>query len=204
MGNKKYNIIYADPAWEYKDKANAGKRGACHKYSVMKSCDIRDLPIKEIAEKDSILFLWVTMPKLNECFEVIKSWGFEYKTCAFVWVKQSKHGKEFIGMGRWTRANAELCLIATKGKPKRVDASIRQIVNTPIREHSRKPDEVRDLIVKLCGDLPRVELFARQKTEGWDVWGNQVEDSIDLTKLNNGNDGIPPKPKVLGILPTII
>ncbi len=184
MKTRKYNIIYADPAWEYKDKASAGKRGACYKYPVMNIEDIKKLPISQIADKDCILFLWITMPKLNEVFDVIKSWGFEYKTCAFVWIKNSKHGKEFIGMGSWTRANAELLLLATKGKPERVSASIRQIVKSPVREHSRKPDEVRDLIIKLCGDLSRIELFARERVKGWDCWGNEVNSDI---KLNGGS-----------------
>jgi N6-adenosine-specific RNA methylase IME4 len=180
MENKKYNIIYADPAWEYKDKASAGKRGACFKYPVMNIEQIKELKISEIADKDCVLFLWITMPKLNEVFDVIKSWGFEYKTCAFCWIKQSKHGKEFIGMGRWTRANAELCLLATKGKPQRINAGIRQLIQSPIREHSRKPDEVRNLIIKLCGNLPRIELFAREKKDGWDCFGNEVNSDIQL------------------------
>lgn len=173
--NKKYNIIYADPAWSYKDKALAGNRGACCKYDVMTIKDIEELPIKNIAADNCILFMWVTMPKLNECFEVIKKWGFEYKTCAFTWIKQNKKSDSlFWGMGRWTRANAELCLIATKGKPKRRSAKVHSVIMSKIREHSRKPDETRDRIIELCGDMPRIELFARQTCEGWDCWGNEV------------------------------
>ena len=173
--NKKYNIIYADPAWSYKDKALSGNRGACCKYDVMTIEDIEKLPVKDISANDSILFMWVTMPKLNECFSVIKKWGFEYKTCAFTWIKQNKKSDSlFWGMGRWTRANAELCLIATKGKPKRVSAKVHSVIVSKIREHSRKPDETRDKIVELCGDIPRIELFARQTCEGWDCWGNEV------------------------------
>lgn len=173
--NKKYSIIYADPPWSYKDKALAGNRGACCKYDVMNIGDIGDLPIKNIAADDSILFMWVTMPKLNECFEVIEKWGFEFKTCAFTWIKQNKKSDSlFWGMGRWTRANAEICLIATKGKPKRQSAKVHSVIMSRIREHSRKPDETRERIVELCGDLPRIELFARQYAEGWDCWGNEV------------------------------
>lgn len=172
----KYNIIYADPPWSYKDKALAGNRGACCKYSVMDTKGICDIPIRDIAADDCVLFMWVTMPKLNECFEVIKAWGFEYKTCAFVWIKQNKKSNSlFWGMGRWTRANAEICLIATKGKPKRVAANVHSVVMTPIEEHSKKPNEVRNRIVSLCGDMPRIELFARQSVKGWDCWGNEVE-----------------------------
>ena len=173
--DKRYNIIYADPPWTYRDKALAGNRGACCKYNLMTINEIINLPINKISDKDCILFMWVTMPKLNECFEVIKSWGFKYKTCAFTWIKQNKKSESlFWGMGRWTRANAEICLIATKGKPKRISAKVHSVIISKIREHSRKPDETRERIVQLCGDLPRRELFARQQVEGWDCWGNEV------------------------------
>lgn len=124
------------------------------------------------------------MPKLNECFEVIKSWGFTYKTVAFTWIKKNKIADSFFwGMGRWTRANAELCLMATKGKPKRISAAVHSVVYTPIERHSKKPDEVRQRIVKLLGNLPRVELFAREKTDGWDAWGNEVESDIVMESV---------------------
>jgi N6-adenosine-specific RNA methylase IME4 len=173
--DKKYNIIYADPPWAYKDKALAGNRGACCKYPVMESKDICNIPIQKIAADDAILFMWVTMPKLNECFDLIKAWGFEYKTCGFTWIKQNKRSDTlFWGMGRWTRANAEICLIATKGKPKRCAANVHSVIVSPIEQHSKKPDETRTRIVNLCGDLPRIELFARQHADGWDCWGNEV------------------------------
>ena len=176
---KKYKIVYADPPWSYRDRALAGNRGAGCKYSTLSNDDIRNLSIGDIADKDCILFLWVTMPKLSECFDIIKAWGFEYKTCAFTWVKKNKKSNTFFfGMGNWTRANAEVCLLATKGNPKRINAGVSSIVFTPIEEHSKKPDIIREKIVKLCGDLPRIELFARQKIEGWDVWGDEVENSI--------------------------
>ena len=134
----------------------------------------------EFADKDSarnncVLFMWVTMPQLPNVFEVIKAWGFEYKTCGFTWVKKNKiKDSWFMGMGNWTRSNSELCLLSVKGKPKRIDASILSVIDTPIEKYSKKPDVVKDHIVKLCGNLPRIELFARQKTKGWDVWGNEV------------------------------
>ena len=173
--DKRYNIIYADPPWSYRDKALSGDRGACCKYPVMSIGDLCKLPVPEIAEKDCALFMWVTMPKLNECFDLIDSWGFDYKTCAFTWVKRNKKKPTwFMGMGRWTRANAELCLLATKGKPKRMDASVHSVIDTPIEQHSKKPDVARDRIVQLLGGLPRIELFARQEAPGWDCWGNEV------------------------------
>ncbi len=174
LPNKKYKIIYADPAWTYEDKALAGNRGAGCKYDLMTIEEMCNLPIKELADKDCVLFMWITMPKLNECFELIKAWGFEYKTVAFTWIKTNNNGKPFIGMGRWTRANAELCLLATKGEPKRINASISQIVLSKIGKHSSKPYEVYNRIENLMGDLSRIELFSRQKREGWDAWGNEV------------------------------
>lgn len=178
---KKYKIIYADPPWSYRDKAAAGKRGAAFKYPVMTLEDLKKLPVGGVADENSILFMWVTMPKLDECFEVIKAWGFDYKTVGFTWVKTNKKSPgHFMGMGNWTRANAELCLIATKGSPKRINAGVHSVVVSPLEGHSKKPDQVRDRIVVLIGDLPRIELFARDKTEGWDVWGNEVESDITL------------------------
>jgi N6-adenosine-specific RNA methylase IME4 len=173
--NKKYKIIYADPPWSYKDKALSGNRGANCKYPTQSLEWLNNLPVKDLADNDSILFLWVTMPKLNECFDLIKAWGFEYKTCAFTWVKKNKISPSwFMGMGRWTRANAEVCLLATKGKPKRINAGVHSVIDTPIEYHSKKPDVTKERIIKLVGDLPRIELFARKQTTGWDVWGNEV------------------------------
>ena len=175
LPNKKYNIIYADPPWAYRDRASAGKRGASFKYKVQEQDWICNLPVQDISDDNCILFMWVTMPQLPNAFEVINSWGFKYKTCGFTWVKKNKiKDSWFMGMGNWTRSNSELCLLSVKGKPKRADASILSVVDTPIERHSKKPDVVKDHIVKLCGDLPRIELFARQKTKGWDVWGNEV------------------------------
>lgn len=177
---KKYQIIYADPPWSYNDKALAGNRGSCCKYNVQTKDWIDNLPVSTIADDNCVLFLWVTMPKLNECWELIQKWGFTYKTVAFTWIKRNKKSPSwFWGMGRWTRANAELCLIATKGKPKRINAGIHSIVTTPIEKHSKKPNEVRKRIIQLLGDLPRIELFAREKIAGWDVWGD--DENIQTT-----------------------
>ena len=135
----------------------------------------------ELAAKDCALFLWITFPCLCEALEVLTAWGFSYKTVAFVWVKQNRRNDDlFTGMGYWTRANAEICILATKGHPKRVDAGVRQVILSHIEEHSKKPDEARERIVRLMGDIPRVELFARQSPEGWDVWGNEVECTAHL------------------------
>ncbi len=175
--DKKYNIIYADPPWSYKAWSGKGKekKTAENHYACMKKEDIQELPIQNICADDCVLFLWVTFPCLEEGLELIKKWGFTYKTCGFTWVKRNKVSDSwFWGLGYWTRTNAEICLLATKGQPKRVSKSVHQICDGRIREHSRKPDEIRDRIVELCGNLPRIELFARQKVDGWDCWGNEV------------------------------
>lgn len=144
-------------------------------YPTMTLNEIKELPISMIADKDCSLFLWVTMPMLQEGLEVIKAWGFDYKTCAFTWVKQNPRGEGiYCGLGRWTRGNAELCLFARRGHPKRIDASVKQIILAPREQHSKKPDCARDRITQLLGDLPRIELFARQYADGWDCWGNEV------------------------------
>lgn len=173
---KKYNIILADPPWSYRDKALAGNRGAGCKYQIQSNNWIENLPVVDIADDNCALFLWVTMPKLSECWDLIDKWGFEYKTVAFTWVKRNKKSPTwFWGMGNWTRANAEVCLLSIKGKPKRINASVHSVVDSPIREHSQKPPEVRDRIVDLLGDLPRIELFARDKVDGWDAWGDEID-----------------------------
>ena len=174
--NKKYNIIYADPPWTYRDKAHAGKRGVEYKYPTMTIEDIKNLPVQQIIGDDCILFLWVTWPLIQEGLDTLRSWGFEYKTIGFIWIKKNKKaGTNFWGMGNWTRSNSEPCLIGIKGKPQRINASVHSVIESPIQIHSRKPSKARENIVCLVGDLPRIELFARESNLGeWDVWGNEV------------------------------
>lgn len=138
--------------------------------------EIKNLPISNISADDSILFLWTTFPMLQEGLDTIRSWGYTYKSIGFNWVKKNKKSDSwFWGMGNWTRSNSEVCLIGVKGKPKRVAANVHSVIDSPIQGHSKKPDEVRERIVQLCGDLPRVELFAREKHDGWDSWGNEID-----------------------------
>ena len=192
MEQKKYSIIYADPPWRYEMKNGQGV--AENHYSTMEIEEICSLPVQEICDKDCVLFLWVTFPKLPEAFRVIKAWGFQYKTVAFVWIKLNRSGKGyFFGMGYWTRSNAEICLLAVRGKPKRVSRKVFQLIASPLQEHSKRPEEVRERIVELMGDLPRIELFARQKSPGWDVWGNEVESSLDMEKLQENSGKEQPK-----------
>ena len=170
--NKKYQIIYADPPWSYNDK---NCNGNCQQYySTMSIKDICNLSVKKISDTNCILFLWCTYPMLKEGLQVIESWGFIYKTIAFQWLKFNKKSNSlFFGLGRWTRGNTEACLIGIKGKISRQNNNVFQVIKTRLRAHSKKPDIVRDKIIQLVGDLPRIELFARQKVEGWDSWGNE-------------------------------
>lgn len=139
------------------------------------------LPVSAIADTDCVLFLWATFPQLPEALRLIKAWGFSYRTVAFVWLKTNRKARTwFYGLGFWTRGNAEICLFAKRGHPKRKSAGIHQLIVSPVEQHSKKPDEARERIVALMGDLPRIELFARQETLGWDVWGNEVKNSITL------------------------
>lgn len=158
---KKYSVIYADPPWNY---AAGGKtRNVERHYRTMKPEDIYSLPVQDIAEDDCLLFLWATFPNLDVALETIRRWGFQYKTAAFVWVKRNRKSPSwFWGLGNWTRANAEICLLATKGKPKRASASVHSIIDAPIGRHSEKPAETRDRIVQLAGGGSMIELFARR------------------------------------------
>ena len=178
---QKYQVIYADPPWDYQQCRLSGS--AKKHYPTMRIEELCALPVAEIADRDCALFLWATFPQLPEALRLIQAWGFMYKTVAFVWLKQNRKALTwFYGLGFWTRSNAEICLLATKGHPKRQSAGIHQLVISPVDQHSKKPDEVREKIAALMGDVPRIELFARQQTPGWDVWGNEVENSTALLK----------------------
>ena len=163
--------------------------------SIEKLCA---LPVADLAAPDSALFLWATFPQLPEALRLIEAWGFTYKSIAFQWVKQNRSGNGFFfGLGRWTRGNSEPCLIAVKGKPKRISASVGQLVFSPLRKHSQKPPEVRDKIVELMGDLPRIELFAREAAPGWDAWGDEAPAPDARKEETDGqNDPGDPAPEL--------
>ncbi len=147
----------------------------------MATRDICALPVSSVAAQDSIPFLWAVHFHLPDALAVIRAWGFTYKTVAFTWVKRTPLDTGFLlGRGYWTHSNAEPCLLATKGRPRRVGTGVSSLIVSPRREHSRKPDEVRDKIVHISGDVPRAELFARQKVHGWSSWGNEVEGDFTL------------------------
>lgn len=172
-----YQVIYADPPWRFATYSEKGKgKSAEQHYACMSLSDIAGLPIQKWASNDCALFLWATDPMLMDALCVAACWEFNYKTVAFTWVKTGKDNCRPIGCGYWTRANPEMCLLFTRGKPKRVARDVRQLVEAPRREHSRKPDEVRLAIERLMGDVPRLEMFARPPLPaGWDCWGNECD-----------------------------
>jgi len=176
----KYQIIYADLPWQYDDKCHAGKRGVEYKYNVIPVKDAQNLPVAQVASDDSALFMWATCPHFPDALAVMEAWGYKYKTIAFTWVKTNK--KSFTlhwGMGNWTRANAEHVLLGIKGKPKRIHKGVHSVIIRPVLGHSCKPPEVRHQIVKLMGDVPRIELFARERVPGWDAIGDAI-DGMDI------------------------
>jgi N6-adenosine-specific RNA methylase IME4 len=175
LTRNKYGVIYADPPWSFRTWSAKGTgRGAISHYECLSFEALTALPIAELAARDCVLFLWAVDPHLEQAFELIRAWGFKYKTVGFYWVKQNKKSQGFCtGLGFWTRANPEQCLLATRGQPKRLGRDVRKLVIEPRREHSRKPDEVRDRIEQLVHG-PYVELFARETKSGWDYWGDQA------------------------------
>ncbi len=190
----KFAAILADPPWAFRvwSKDTGQGRSAEAHYPTMSLANICNLSVSTLAAKDCALFMWATMPTLPEALQVITAWGFKYKTVAFTWAKLNKKAvgryteprldaNWFCGMGYWTRANTELCLLATRGHPKRISKKVRQLLIAPIREHSQKPDEQYERIEQLVHG-PYLELFARQRREGWAAWGNEIV--LDDDQLN--------------------
>jgi N6-adenosine-specific RNA methylase IME4 len=178
-----YKLIYADPPWRYRDSANSGKRGAKHKYPVMKLEDLKRLPVWDLADEQCLLAMWHVPTMPMEAVELCHAWGFRLMTMkGFTWHKiHAKSGKNCMGMGHLTRGNSEDMLFGVKGKLlERLDAGIIQHVTAPRGQHSEKPAVFRDLLTELVGDVPRIELFARQNIEGWDAWGNECDSDIEL------------------------
>jgi len=180
---KKHNIILADPPWAYRDKCCAGNRGAAFKYPVMSIEEIKSLDVQKLADENCALFLWTTGPMMPEAIKVIKAWDFDYKTIAFTWIKLNKKSSSlFWGMGNYTRANPEYCLLGLKGRLERKSASVHSVIESKKGEHSQKPDEVYNRIRKLYGDIPSAELFARKTVAGWSVYGYESS-GHDIRKL---------------------
>lgn len=178
-----FGAILADPPWGFKvwsgPEKKVASRGTVAPYHTMEMDDIAALPVADVAAPDCVLFLWFVWPTLPEALRVIDAWGFKYKTCAFSWMKADPYRlfadepSIHMGLGYWTRANTEACLLATRGKPRRRNNSVRQGIIEPKRQHSRKPSEIHERIERLVAG-PYLELFARQTRPGWTCWGNEV------------------------------
>lgn len=182
---KQYGVILADPPWQYTSKSVTPNREVTNHYSVMTTPEICDLSIEHLVADNAVLFLWSTWPHLPDALQVIDAWGFTYKTIAWVWVKAKKNGLGFHwGMGAYTRSNSEPCLLAVKGKPPIVaDRGIQSVIYSPVRQHSKKPEDQYRKIESLYPRGPYLELFARRSRPGWDVFGNEVENSIQLPEV---------------------
>ena len=182
LPDRRYSVIYADPPWAYGQggKGKSSRGIARQHYDTMTTAEICAMPIPSIcAEDGAACFMWATFPNIGEAIKVMEAWGFTYKTAAFVWVKKNrKNGGNFWGMGAYTRANAEVCLLGVspgfKAGERIRSHKVHQVIEAPFEGHSKKPDETRRRIVELLGDVPRIELFARQRADGWDAWGNEA------------------------------
>lgn len=187
MGNK-YELIACDPPWQYQNYAappgetHDRARGAQKHYPTMTLDDLKTLPISQLATDNCIMFMWSVWPLIEDAFELIKAWGFTYKTLAFDWVKWNAGGiGVFVGMGNYSRGNSEPCLLAFKGDPVSVsDHSVSAITFSPVEKHSKKPQAVYDKIERLYPSQTKLELFARNKRDGWDVWGNEVSNDVAI------------------------
>jgi N6-adenosine-specific RNA methylase IME4 len=198
---KHYKVIYADPPWTFATYSRKGKgRSPEAYYDCMSLADIKALPVADWAAEDCVLLLWATDPLLQKAFDIIESWGFTYKTVGFYWTKTKKaelfynERSFFMGLGFWTRANPEPCLLATRGHPRRRRADVAKLIVSPRREHSRKPDEVYERVEALC-EGPYLEMFARFSRPGWDRWGIEA-DPLRLTERRWGSNSYPDAPQV--------
>jgi len=185
-----YKVIYADPPWSYKTFSKPKEGTVPHRskdepYKSMTAEELLALPVHKIAAKDCVLHMWVISSHLDQALALGAAWGFTFKSLGMVWVKTQKHNPEVpkMGMGKWFRQEAEICLLFTCGKPKRVSAGVRQTILEPAREHSRKPDVAYELVEALT-DGPYLEMFSRSSREGWEAMGNQAGkfDPIDLSE----------------------
>lgn len=188
-----FGCILADPPWSFltlSKKRTTPHRTAEDHYPTMTAEELRAMPVESVADRNCALFMWVVDSHLDEAIDLGKAWGFDYKTIAFIWCKTTKAAVpgQFgffppetvhrIGMGYWTRKQAEVCLLFTRGRVRRRSMGVRQIIEAPRREHSRKPDETHERVQRLV-DGPYLELFAREPRPGWTVWGNQTSKFVE-------------------------
>ena len=186
-----YTAIYSDPPWPYDNTGDGVQGRVTGQYHTATIPDLRAMPVSRLAAASSVLFMWATWPFLGDALVLMTHWGFNYSRLAFIWVKY-RGGTPFTGLGYWTRSNTELCLFGVRGnpRPQRQDAAVSQLVwgeelgqeglvlHAPLTRHSAKPPEVRQRIVRLMGDVPRLELFARERADGFDAWGDEVDSDI--------------------------
>lgn len=177
--NHKYRVIYADPAWQFKSKKSGGsmKSGAAQVYSVTSIEDVKALPVARLADDNCMLVMWWVGSMPQDAIDLCQAWGFRIMTMTgLVWEKRTVNDNPHFGMGWATRAGAECALIGIKGKVSNlvVDKAVRSVIRAKVGRHSEKPHECREAIEKLCGDVPRIELFARSAAPGWDCWGNEA------------------------------
>jgi len=189
LPNKTYRIIYADPPWQYPNKRiEPGKNnphgagGALKHYQTLSLERIKAIPVAQIAQENCMLFLWTTGPLIWQGLEVVKAWGFRYTTIAFVWIKMKNDMSKprGDGIGFYTLGNSEFCLLGLHGRYWRRNRDVKQVILAPKHAHSEKPAEVRTRIVRLCGDVPRIELFARERMAGWDAWGLEAPSQTQM------------------------
>lgn len=170
-----YGAIMADPAWRFAVRSPKGEgRSASQHYATMTIEEIKTIPVADMAAPDCALFLWVIDTMIPDGLEVIKAWGFQFKTVGFNWGKLNRDGSPFMGTGYWTRANPELCFLATRGHPKRLDRGVRRLILAQRREHSRKPDDAYAGVQRLVSG-PYLDMFSREKRSGWDQWGSEPD-----------------------------
>ena len=183
LPDRRYPLLYADPPWLFRTWSPAGEgRSPARHYACLDMTALADLPVGTLAAENAVLFLWVYDPMLPDALQLIEAWGFRFVTVGFVWVKKVSASLRDglspfrIGTGYHTRKGCEQCWIAVKGRGyARLSRGEPQVIHAPLREHSRKPDAVAESIVRLVGDVPRLELFARTQRPGWDCWGNETE-----------------------------
>jgi N6-adenosine-specific RNA methylase IME4 len=185
LPRRRFPVILVDPPWKFRTWSKRGLgRSPDRHYRTLTLAQIKAIPVIDLAKRDCVLFLWTTWPHLEQALELLKAWGFKYKTAAFVWIKVTKNGRLHWGPGYWTRANTEPCLLATRGHPQRRRRNVHQVVLDVVREHSRKPASVHERIEQLMRG-PYLELFARAPRPGWRVWGDEVGKFAEPARRRN-------------------
>ncbi len=181
-----FELLEVDPCWSYGDKLIRG--GAEHHYPTMSLAELIALPVEKLAAENAVMFMWATWPLLPDAFALMKGWGFSYKNCGLLWTKVNRVATDtpFVGLGHWTRGNTEPCLLGVRGKPKRIDKAVQQLmmgdelVVAPIGAHSAKPIEAKNRMIQLMGDVPAIELFARSRDPRFESWGNEIDSTVEL------------------------